>query len=393
MKQHHIPSVYVHIPFCLQMCHYCNFVKYFYKEHLADDYLEALANEIEQTLFEKNEQVKTIYIGGGTPSALKEYQLEKLMQLLHNHFDIEKLEEFTIEVNPGDLTAEKAALLKTYGVNRISFGVQVMDDHMLKQIGRRHRVHDVYHTVEILAAYDFSNISLDLIYALPNQSATEFKNSLKQALSLDLPHYSTYGLQIEPNTVFYHRYKKGRLNRPEEEEEIRMYDILRNTMEKNGIHQYEISNFAKEGYESKHNLNYWGNGYYYGFGAGAHAYLPGERIANLTVLPAYIEKANQDGKPILEIDHISLKERIEEEMFLGLRKKQGIDKSVFETKYGRSMEILYSNEIEELLENGLIFSDERNIRLTEKGILVSDRVFEKFILDDDFNMLYEHSVD
>lgn len=392
MANKNIPSVYIHIPFCLQMCHYCNFVKFYYKEHMAKDYLEALAREMKRRLPKENNNVQTIYIGGGTPSALNEKQLEKLFQMIHEHFNIDKCKEFTIEVNPGDITEEKASLLKTYGINRISFGVQVMDDDMLKQLGRRHRVRDVYQTVDILAKNDFTNISLDLIYALPNQTAQQFKQSLDLALTLRLPHYSTYGLQIEENTVFYQRFKKGQLHRPPEEEEVQMYHTLRNTMAENGIRQYEISNFAKTGFESKHNLNYWNNGYYYGFGAGAHAYLPGKRIANLRALPAYIEKAKKDGMPILEIDRISLKEQIEEEMFLGLRKMAGIQKKQFETKFNISMESLYADEIEHLEKNGWLISDDDHIRLTEDGILVADRVFDKFIFDDEFDVNHSRSV-
>jgi oxygen-independent coproporphyrinogen-3 oxidase len=384
MTQQSVPSVYIHIPFCLQMCYYCNFVKYFYKEHLADDYLDALDREMKTYLPAGRRSTQTIYIGGGTPSALSTKQLQKLLKILHERFDIGSCEEFTIEVNPGDLTEEKASLLKTYGVNRISFGVQVMDDVMLKQLGRRHRVRDVYHTVDILTRNNFTNVSLDLIYALPNQSVDQFKVSLDRALALDLPHYATYGLQIERDTVFYQRHKKGKLHRPAEEEEINMYEILRRTMEKNGLSQYEISNFARSGYESKHNLNYWNNGYYYGFGAGAHGYLPKERFANIRSLPRYIEAALKDERPVEEIDPITMKEQIEEEMLLGLRRIQGLSKRHFKNKFNLSIEQIYSEELNQLTSNGWIDCDGDVIRLTEKGLLLANPVFEEFILDDEF---------
>lgn len=377
-----INSVYIHIPFCTQICHYCNFVKFFYNEKLATEYLYALENEINTNIVGRNNKIKTIYIGGGTPTALNKSQLRFLLKIIHNKFDVESCEEFTIEVNPGDMDNEKAQLLKDFGVNRISFGVQVMDDKLLEEIGRVHRVKDVYHTVDILFRKDFSNISLDLMYALPHQTIGQFQKSLNEALSFQLPHYATYGLQIEPRTIFYFRHQKGRLHRPTEDDEILMYEILRNTMKSNGLEQYEISNFAKPGYESKHNLTYWSNGFYYGFGAGAQGYLPGKRIINLRPLPAYVKKATEDGKPILEIDQISLKENIEEEMLLGLRKLEGINYHHFEEKFGFSIERLYQREIDLLQRQDLLYTDNHSLRLTNKGLLLANRVMEHFMLED-----------
>jgi oxygen-independent coproporphyrinogen-3 oxidase len=377
-----INSAYIHIPFCQQICHYCDFTKFFYNEKLATDYIEALTNEINVNVPGQYNKVKTIYIGGGTPTALNIDQLYSLMTVINRKFDVTNCEEFTIEANPGDFDKEKAKLLKDFGVNRISLGVQVFDNQMLKELGRLHKVSDVYQTIDQLHQQNLSNISLDLIYALPNQTVEQFQTSLDEAVSFQLPHYSTYALQIEPKTVFYQRHKKGKLSRPPEEEEVEMYQILNDTMMNNGILQYEISNFAKPGFESKHNLTYWSNEYYYGLGAGASGYLPGKRFINLRPLPAYTKQAMANGKPVLHVDEIGLKEQIEEEMFLGLRKMEGINKAKFENRYGFPIHALYNRSIIGLVQEGLLTESEQIIQLTDKGKLLANDVFEKFLLED-----------
>ncbi|MFC3039111.1 radical SAM family heme chaperone HemW [Virgibacillus xinjiangensis] len=375
-----VKSAYIHIPFCSQICYYCDFVKFMYKENRATEYLEALEKEMDHYLPGDQHELETIFIGGGTPTALNREQLGALFRLIHRKFNVPNLKEFSIEVNPGDLDDEKARILRENGVDRISFGVQVMDDDFLKQLGRLHRVKDVYDTVDILTRNRLTNISLDLIYGLPNQSVDHFRRSLNEALAFDLPHYSTYALQVEPKTVFYQRRKKGQLTLPAEEEEVRMYQLLRKTMQKHGKQQYEISNFAQPGYESKHNLTYWKNEHYFGFGAGAHGYLPGERTANLGALPAYIKQSKQDGNPVVQREEIGLRERIEEEMFLGLRKADGIDKADFARKFGFPLEELYGQAIKRMANKGLMAETQNGLQLTDDGLLLANRVFEEFML-------------
>lgn len=377
-----INAAYIHIPFCQQICHYCDFTKFFYNERLATEYIEALTNEININVTGDHNKVKTIFIGGGTPTALNMEQLRSLLTIINQKFDVANCEEFTIEANPGDFDKEKAKLLKDFGVNRISLGVQVFDNDMLKELGRLHKISDVYQTVDQLHQQGLSNISLDLIYALPNQTVEHFKTSLDEAISFQLPHYSTYALQIEPKTVFYQRHKKGKLPRPAENEEVEMYEILKDTMKSNGIQQYEISNFAKPGYESKHNLTYWSNEYYYGLGAGAYGYLPGKRTGNIRPLPAYIKQAMADGKPILHVDDIGLKEQVEEEMFLGLRKINGVNIEHFKKKFGFSLHALYKQSITGLVQEELLVENEQAIQLTDRGMLLANEVFEKFLLED-----------
>ncbi|MEN1969347.1 radical SAM family heme chaperone HemW [Lentibacillus sp. N15] len=378
-----IQSVYIHIPFCQQICHYCDFTKFFYNENQANQYLEALANEINVQVPGKHNPVKTIFIGGGTPTALNLQQLRKLLGLVNEKFDVANCEEFTIEANPGDFDTEKIKLLRDYGVQRVSLGVQVFDDNMLVEIGRLHKVSDVYQTIDLLHQHGFANISIDLIYALPTQTLEDFRHTLDEAVQFQLPHYSTYALQIEPKTVFYQRYHKGKLHRPPQETEVAMYELLRQTMQQNGLVQYEISNFAKPGFESQHNLTYWNNNYYYGFGAGAHGYLPGKRTGNIRPLPAYVKQALLDGKPILNTETIGIKEQIEEEMFLGLRKLAGVSKQIFQEKFGFPLDTLYQSEMTLLKQKGWLHDDGYVVRLTDQGLLFGNEVFEKFLLEDD----------
>ncbi|WP_163970051.1 radical SAM family heme chaperone HemW [Oceanobacillus halotolerans] len=384
-----INSVYIHIPFCQQLCHYCDFTKFFYNEAAANEYIEALANEINQNIPNEKTYVKTIYVGGGTPTALTVEQLRSLLNLIYKKFDIANCKEFTIEANPGDFDIDKIKLLKSYGVNRISLGVQVFDDKMLEELGRIHKVKDVYRTIDLLTQQHFSNISLDLIYALPNQTVNQFEKSLQEAMTFNLPHYSTYALQIEPKTIFYQRYKKGQLHRPPQEAEVEMYTILKDTMQANDVYQYEISNFAKQGYESQHNLTYWNNDYYYGFGAGAHGYLPGKRIGNIRPLPHYIKKALDNGMPVLTTEEIGLKEQIEEEFFLGLRKLEGVSKSSFEKKFGFTYNKLYGQTVSNLIQKGWLAEDQQYIKLTDEGILFGNDVFAQFLLENsDLELVY-----
>lgn len=377
-----ILSTYIHIPFCEKLCHYCDFTKFFYEERMADEYLQALAKEMSFYLKDKKHPMRTIFVGGGTPTALNLKQLEYLLKQIDDHIDVSSVLEYSFEANPGDLNEDKIKLLKSYGVNRISMGVQVFDDQLLEDLGRLHRVADVDQNINHLLKNGMNNISIDLMYGLPNQTLDSFNHSIEQALSYDLPHYSSYSLQIEPKTVFYQRHQKGKLHKPPEEVEAKMFELLIDKMSKSGKLQYEISNFAEVGYESQHNLTYWNNQYYYGFGAGASGYLPGKRIINLRPFPAYVKEATRSGQPILHIDEIGKKEQIEEEMFLGLRKRAGVNKLEFERKYHRTINELYGKQIEELIERDWLEETTEQIKMTEHGQLFGNEVFQRFLLED-----------
>lgn len=378
-----ITSTYIHIPFCEKLCHYCDFTKFFYNEEMADEYLVALEKEISTAIRKPGTKMKTIFVGGGTPTALNNRQLLKLVNMIEYYFDLSEIDEYTFEANPGDLTKEKIDILVSHGVNRISMGVQDFDDQMLEQLGRLHRVKDVYQNITDLQNANLTNISIDLMYSLPNQTIDHFSKTLEEALAFRLPHYSAYSLQIEPKTVFYQRYKKGTLTKPPEEEEADMYELLRERMRQEGNEQYEISNFAKKGYESKHNLTYWNNEYYYGFGAGASGYMPGYRTVNIRPFPAYVKEAMESGQPVLYKDKITLKEMLEEEMFLGLRKSEGVSLRAFEEKYQIKPNVLFENTFDKLSKRGWIELKNHYVRLTEDGKPFGNEVFQEFLLDED----------
>ncbi|WP_417899531.1 radical SAM family heme chaperone HemW [Bacillus haimaensis] len=375
-----IKSAYLHIPFCHHICHYCDFNKVFLKNQPVDEYLQFMDMEMKHTLerFPTN-HLETIFVGGGTPTALNEKQLAYLLQSVQQNFDVNPDLEYTFEANPGDLSLEKLRLLKEGGVNRLSFGVQSFNDELLKRIGRTHRKEDVFKSIEHARTAGFDNISVDLIYSLPDQTVEDFHDTLRTAFSLDMEHYSAYSLIIEPKTVFYNLMNKGKLPLPTEEEEVQMYDMLMNEMEKHGYHQYEISNFAKKGYESRHNITYWNNESYYGIGAGAHGYIGGVRCANHGPLKKYMDAISETGLAFKEEHKVTREERIEEEMFLGLRKTQGVSISGFEQKFSADPLQILKEPIDENVKKGLLEIEGDYIRLTRKGKFLGNEVFQAFI--------------
>lgn len=370
-------SAYVHIPFCTQICYYCDFSKVFIKNQPVDAYLEALIKEFES--YQIN-SLKTLYIGGGTPTAITAKQLDYLLSHLQQHLQLDQLEEFTIEANPGDLTEDKIAVLRQSAVNRISLGVQTFNDKQLKQIGRSHTEAQIYTTIASLKEAGFQNISIDLIYALPGQTMQQVKENVAKALSLDIPHLSLYSLILEHHTVFMNKMRRGKLQLPTEDLEAEMFEYIISEMEANGFEHYEISNFTKPGFESRHNLMYWNNDEYFGCGAGASGYLNGIRYRNRVPIQHYL-KAVAEGNARLSEEPLTKEEMMEEELFLGLRKKSGVSVSRFQEKFGLSFESRYGPVVRELQSQGLLVEDKDFIRMTKKGLFLGDSVAEKFILD------------
>ena len=370
-------SAYVHIPFCTQICYYCDFSKVFIKNQPVDSYLEHLLQEFHSYDIQK---LRTLYIGGGTPTALSASQLEVLLDGLTKNLDLSMLEELTIEANPGDLDADKIAVLKNSAVNRVSLGVQTFDDKMLKKIGRSHLEKDIYENIDRLKLAGFDNISIDLIYALPGQTMDQVKDNVAKAIALDIPHMSLYSLILENHTVFMNRMRRGKLPLPKEELEADMFDYIIAELERAGFEHYEISNFSKQGFESRHNLMYWDNAEYYGIGAGASGYVNGVRYKNHGPIRHYL-KAVEEGNARINEEHLSLREQMEEEMFLGLRKKTGVSKARFEEKFSTSFENLYGQVVRDLCHQGLLQVEGQQIRMTKKGLFLGDTVAERFILE------------
>lgn len=370
-------SAYVHIPFCTQICYYCDFSKVFIKNQPVDSYLEHLIEEYDSYDIKK---LRTLYIGGGTPTALSACQLAFLLEKLTDKLDLSYLEELTIEANPGDLDQGKIAVLKDSPVNRVSLGVQTFNDRMLKQIGRSHLEKDIYENIANLKKAGFDNISIDLIYALPKQTMEDVKINVAKAIALDIPHMSLYSLILENHTVFMNRMRRGKLPLPKEDLEAEMFDYIIAELEKAGFEHYEISNFSKPGFESRHNLMYWNNAEYYGIGAGASGYVDGVRYKNHGPIRHYLQ-AVEAGNARVQEEVLTLKEQMEEEMFLGLRKKSGVSKKRFEEKFGLSFEDQYGAVVSELTEQGLLVPDRDIVRMTKQGLFLGDTVAEKFILE------------
>ena len=376
-------SAYIHIPFCEHICYYCDFNKVFIEGQPVDDYVEMLLREMQLVMAEKPvAKMDTLYVGGGTPTTLTPKQLERLITGMREILPWDG-GEFTFEANPNDLQdTEKLQVLKDNGVNRLSIGVQSFNDDILKRIGRIHRSADVYTAIANARKVGFDNLSIDLIFRLPDQDRDDFLNSLHKALELDLEHYSTYSLILERKTIFYNLMRQGKLRLPTQDVEADMYEDAIDLMASHGRQQYEISNFAKPGFESQHNLGYWRNDKYYGFGAGAFGYVGKDRYHNFGPIQQYLSPLHEGHTPVIEHHLVPLSEQIEEEMFLGLRTMQGVSYTHFQAKYHLNIDDLYAPVIADLMHQGLLARDGDWLHLTHQGKFLGNEVFQAFLLDE-----------
>ena len=386
--------VYIHIPFCTNKCHYCDFNSYVLKGQPVDDYLEALEREMEQTVQTMPpSEIETIFVGGGTPTVLLPAQMERFLKMVRTYFSTDPgLVEFTMEANPGTTDADKLQAMKEGGINRISFGVQSFDSELLAGIGRIHNVDDVYRSIENARKAGFDNLSIDLMFGLPKQTLAHMNQSLDAALQLDLKHYSIYSLKVEENTLFHTLYQKNELPLPDEDEELAMFKLIMNRLSAAGYGQYEISNFAKPGYESRHNSAYWRNESYYGIGAGAHGYARRMRHVNIKGVQPYID-ATRSGLPILEQHEISREEAMEDFMMVGLRLLSGVRNKDFSRQFGVNIEEIFASQLNHLIDRGLLeltheggvitgrasISPAHGYRLTAQGLLLGNEVFSQFV--------------
>lgn len=373
-------AVYIHIPFCTNKCFYCDFNSYVLKDQPVMDYLRALDKEMELTVKANPPgRIKSIFVGGGTPTVLKPDEMEYFLQSVKRHFpewsdDI----EFSMEANPGTTDLEKLSVMREGGVNRISFGVQAFQNSLLTGIGRIHDTDDVYRSLENARRAGFDNMSIDLMFGLPNQTLDMLAESVDKALELGLPHYSIYSLKVEENTLFHTMYQRNQLPLPDEEDELNMYLLLMERMQAAGYKQYEISNFAKPGFESRHNMTYWRNEDYYGLGAGAHGYIGRQRHVNIKGVNPYNEAANQ-GLPRLESFEVSREEAMEDYLMVGLRVLDGVSRSRFRQQFGISMEEVFAGPLNKMVGAGLLDSTDDGYKLSSKGILFGNDVFAEFI--------------
>ena len=370
-------SAYIHIPFCKSKCKYCSFISYT-KPDMITGYIYALLKDISDNY--RSEELKTLYFGGGTPSLVPAELLGKVI----SKFKFQNEYELTVEVNPDDCTPEYLQALIKQGVNRLSIGSQTFDDNILKLIGRRHNSSDIIRTVEFAKNAGFENISVDLIYGLPTQTLEGLRQDLDKFLSLEIQHISTYGLKIEADSYWGKYYNKAD-NRlvvpnsdriylpPDDDTQADMYEGVNEILERNGFYRYEVSNFAKKGYESKHNLNYWNNNEYYGFGAAAHGYVDGVRFYNYSELEKYMAapSTHEYGKTLTE------DEKLEEEIFLGFRKREGVNVNKIKEKFGIDFENKYKAILEKY--SDFIEKTPAGYALNLKGVLVSNMILADFI--------------
>lgn len=379
-------GIYVHIPFCKRKCNYCDFVSCTRIE-MQEKYVESLLKEIEyykNKITEEgrnNFKVTTIYFGGGTPSIIDERYIVHILNTIKINFMVDVNAEITIEINPGTVTREKILMYKRAGINRISIGLQSTDDRILKELGRIHNFDEFLETYRIVRESEFENVNIDLMLGLPNQDNNLLIKSIEKVISLDPEHVSIYSLILEEGTKYKELVDKGELILPSDEKERDMYWKTKEYLESEGYNHYEISNFAKKGYESKHNSSCWEQEDYLGFGVAAHSYFCNKRYNNTDDLDIYIENINrekfEDNVTINEIQDDN--DKMKEYMLLSLRKIEGVSISKFKTKFINNPLYLYRDQIEKLVNNELIEVDLDNIKLTKKGIDLANLVWEEFV--------------
>ena len=356
-------SIYIHIPFCNSICTYCDFCKIFYNKKYINDYLNNLEQEIKVRY--KSEIVNTIFIGGGTPSSLDDEELIRLMNIIEI-FKLNDNYEFTVECNIESITENKLKIMKKYGVNRISIGVESFDNSIIKLLGRNHTKKDVYNKMGIVKRY-FSNINIDLIYAAYDD-INILKSDIDCFLKLDIPHISTYSLIIEDNTML----KINGMKNIDEDIDYEMYKYIEDALEKNDYIHYEISNYAKNGYQSKHNLVYWNNEEYYGFGLSSTSYINNERITNTKNLRKYLNGEYLDTSVYEDKDI-----RMENEIMLGLRKFDGINLDRFKDKFNVSLEDIYN--IDNLISEGYLVKEDNYIKINKKYMYISNEIIVRIL--------------
>lgn len=377
-------GIYIHIPFCKKKCNYCDFISYSNKDGIILKYIESLKKEIERSIKLTNSEeyiVKTIYIGGGTPSFINSESIIEILKKIREKYIIDKDVEITIEVNPGTVTEQKLCDYYNSGINRLSIGLQSDNDEILKTIGRIHTYSEFLNTYKLARKVGFKNINVDLMLALPNQTVEILENTVNRVVKLNPEHISIYSLIIEEGTKLEKQISSGELTLPDENTERIMYHLVRKVLNENEYIQYEISNYSKIGFQSKHNTDCWSQKEYIGFGVAAHSYINMERFSNITKIEEYIENIENDN---IENNYIINEKQnkisqMKEYMMLGLRKIKGVSITEFEQKFNQNPIYLYRIELNKLVNEELVEVDGDNIKLTIKGLDFANLVWEEFI--------------
>ena len=373
-------EIYIHIPFCVKKCAYCDFLSGPQDRDTIEKYVDKLVEEIG---VQKPATVSSIFLGGGTPSILEPSQIFKIFKVLNCTFKIEKDAEITIEANPGTVTVEKLEAYKQCGINRISFGLQSTNNEELKLLGRIHTYEEFLESYQLARACGFENINVDLISAIPKQTVASWEETLKKVIALEPEHISAYSLIVEEGTPFAKVYGEGcpgEHDLPCEEEERAIYYRTEELLERAGYHRYEISNYAKAGKECRHNLGYWERKEYLGIGLGAASLVNNVRYKNTDDLLYYMEHSSDLSAIQENVEKLSLQEQMEEFMFLGLRKTEGVSVTEFKNTFGKTMEECYGEQIQKLKEQGLLEQKDGRLMLTRPGIDVSNYVFGEFLI-------------
>jgi putative oxygen-independent coproporphyrinogen III oxidase len=379
-------TIYVHIPFCLQKCGYCDFNAYLYRHDTAQTYLSALRREIVHTAREQPWMgyiVPSVYFGGGTPSTLAPADLTSLLSLIKDSFPLSADAEITLEADPGTIDLAGLEVLQAGGFNRISIGVQAFDDGLLRRLYRLHSAADARCVLIWARQAGFMDLNLDLMFGLPGQSLPAWEESLHEAIAFVPAHVSVYGLTIEERTPFHRRQQRGELNLPDEEVQVAMFERADRLLTAAGYAHYEISNYALPGWRSRHNLHYWQHGEYLGFGAGAHAYLHGYRRENERLPGRYVRAIVAGGSAAGVPELIDRTRRIHEGLMVGLRLREGIDLEAFARAYGVHLTSAYPEPIAELIYSGHMLYVDGHLRLTDRGRLVTDAVLAQLVAADD----------
>lgn len=384
-------ELYIHIPFCVRKCNYCDFLSMPQSEEVRERYVKALCREISLQGRKRKEkglsrEVSTLFFGGGTPSLLTEEQIARIAKEIRESFDVQEDAEWTIEANPGTVDREKLLAYREVGINRISIGLQSTDDRELELLGRIHTYEEFLESYEMARACGFTNINIDLISAIPGQTLETYERGLRKILALEPEHISAYSLIVEEGTPFYALYgEEGTCTEalPSEEEERKMYERTEELLLEAGYMRYEISNYAKDGYACRHNLGYWEGTEYLGLGLGASSLLSHVRYRNEEKLEMYLislEEPEAKVEDIRQVDQVLTKEEEREEFFfLGLRKMAGVSKREYECRFGEKMEEVYGENLRRLIEQGLLREEKEHICLTGQGIDVSNYVFVELL--------------
>lgn len=375
-------GLYIHIPFCVKKCEYCDFLSWNAEEEERQQYVAALLSEIESYReFAKGYRVSTIFIGGGTPSVLLPKQMEDILQKIYEIFELERRAEITIEVNPGTVDEEKLQCYKENGVNRLSMGLQSVKDEKLRLLGRIHTYQEFVESYELARKAGFDNISIDLISSVPGQTLQEWKEELETAAAQNPEHISVYQLIIEEGTPFYEKYAEHPELLPDEETSREIYLWTGKFLKEAGYEQYEISNYAKPGKESRHNLKYWERGDYLGLGLGAASMVRNIRMSNTKDMRTYLERCDKPKTMREDVQFLEEPRQMEEFMFLGLRKTRGVSKKEFKRIFGREMDMVYEKALHKCLENGMLLEHKDRIFLSEEGTHLSNMVLSEFLFD------------